>query len=179
MNQRLRRTLITGSAMFGVWDRGHFPRVVDYESWEAELLDDADIERHIDVGHFVPITIYSDGAFEFEVRVGIVAEHCSLDQRERRYVIASSEPYLFRSAGELNVSASLFVDAAPEGPIGRLEILAGDYDVTVHQIEWRKEPGATDEQGKPSPEALADFVVLVNRSDGTVQSYRKQSGTFG
>ena len=168
MNQRLRRTLITASAMFGVWDRGHFRRVVDYETWEAELLDDADIERHIDVGHFVPITIYSDGAFEFEVRVGTGGERCTLDPRERRYVIASSEPYLFRSVGELNVSAIVCVGAAPESHIGRIEILAGDYDVMVHQIEWQKEHGATDERGKPSPEALADFVVLLNPSDGTV-----------
>ena len=178
MNQQLRRTLITGSAAFGVWDSQHFSAVHDYETWEAELLEEEDIERHIAAGHFVPITIYSDGAFEFEVRVGVGEARSSLNSRERQHLIASSEPYLFRSAGELNISGIEFVEATPEEQVGQLQIIAGEYDIIVHHNAWENEPGAKDAQGQPSPEALADFVVLVNKSDGTVQNYQTEFNTF-
>ena len=124
MDLRLRRTLITGSATFGVWDRQYFLNVTDYDTWEEELLDDEDIVRHITAGHFVPITIYSDGAFEFEVRVG-EPEINSLSPREHQFLIESSEPYLFRSAGELSVSGIEFVGEERDDQIATLQIPAG------------------------------------------------------
>ena len=177
MDLRLRRTLITGSATFGVWDRQYFLNVTDYDTWEEELLDDEDIVRHITAGHFVPITIYSDGAFEFEVRVG-EPEINSLSPREHQFLIESSEPYLFRSAGELSVSGIEFVGEERDDQIATLQIPAGDYDVTVHYIDWEKEPGAQDEQGQASADALPDFVVLVNENGGTLENYRKVTRTF-
>ena len=178
MNLRLRRTLITGSGSFGVWDSQPFSNVHDYDTWEAELLEDDDLERHITAGHFVPITLYTDGAFEFEVRVGSGAERSSLSAREQAYLKLSSEPYRFCSVGELNISGIEFIEATPREDVGRLQISAGEYTVTVHLIEWEKEPGAKDTQGHPTPDALPDFVVLVNQPEGTGQRYCQETSTF-
>jgi hypothetical protein len=162
MTQRFRQTLTTGSAMFGLWERRCFESVVDYDSWSDELLDDEDIERHTAAGHFVPITNYSDGAFEFEVRIGTSSEQCAINERERTYATESSEPYLFRSEGELNISGIEFVGATLASDVGHLNIPAGDYTVTVYQIAWADEPGATDDEGNPTDETLPDFLVVVN-----------------
>lgn len=164
--------------MFGVWDSRHFSNINDYDAWETELLEDEDIERHIIAGHFVPINIHSDGVFEFEVRVGETGAPGSLSAREKQYLTVSSEAYLFRSTGELNISGIEFVEAAPEGNVGTLQIPSGDYTITVHLIAWDEEPGAKDAQGNPTVEALPDFVILLNRSDKMAQSYRNEINTF-
>jgi hypothetical protein len=152
--------------MFGIWDRHYFESVVDYDTWSNELLDDDDIERHVTGGHFVPITNYSDGAFDFEVRIGDTGNPCELSDREREYLTESSDPYLFRAVGELNISGIEFVSATLDSNVGTLEIDAGTYTVTVHQIAWDEEPGAVDEEGNPSADALPDFLIIVNPSDG-------------
>lgn len=168
MTQRLRRTLTTGCAMFGVWDRRYFERIVDYDTWSDELLEDDDIKRHLTAGHFVPITNYSDGVFEFEVRVSGSSEHSDITERERTYLTESSEPYLFCSEGELNLSGIEFIEATPDNNVGTLEVPAGRYTVTVHQLAWQDEPGATDAEGNPSTDALPDFLIIVNPSDSDV-----------
>lgn len=165
MTQRLRRTLITGSAMFGVWDRHYFERVVDYDTWSDELLEDEDIERHVTAGHFVPITNYSDGAFEFEVRFSGSDGHSDINDRERLYLTESSGPYRFHSQGELNLSGIEFVAATLESDVSTLELSAGWYTVTVHQLDWQDEPGSTDAEGNPATDALPDFLIIVNPSD--------------
>ena len=49
-------TLRTDAGMHVLWDRYHFPGVVDYPTWESELVEDENIERrHIAMGHIVPI----------------------------------------------------------------------------------------------------------------------------
>src|SRR5258708_3311363 len=63
--------LQTDSGMCVLWDRGHFVGVRDYPSWETELLEDVDIERHIVSGHLVPINIGSDGVFVVAVRADV------------------------------------------------------------------------------------------------------------
>jgi hypothetical protein len=178
MNLQLRGTFQTDSGMFGVWDSHHFSSINDYDTWELELLEDEDIQLHIAARHFVPINIHSDGVFEFAVRVGETGVPSSLSAREKQYLTVSSEAYLFRSTGEANISGIEFVAAAPEGNVGTLKIPSGDYTVTVHLIAWDEEPGARDTQGNPIAEALPDFVILLNPSDGTAQSYRNEINTF-
>ena len=178
MNHQLRGAFRTDSGMFGVWDSNHFSNIHDYDEWEAELLEDADIQRHIIAGHFVPINVHSDGVFEFEVRIGAIESPGGLSSREHQYLAATSNAYLFRSTGELNVSGIEFVEATPRGNVGTLEIPSGDYTVTVHLITWGEEPGAKDAQGNPTAKALPDFVVLLSRSGSTAQVYRTEVNTF-
>jgi hypothetical protein len=59
----LSRLLATDAGMHVVWDRAHFGNVRDYTSWERELLEHEDIERHIGAGELIPINIQSDGTF--------------------------------------------------------------------------------------------------------------------
>jgi hypothetical protein len=76
-----------------------FSKVVDYASWEPELLDDEDRLRHIRAGALVPINIHSDGAFGVVVRVGSAEADAGLTERESAYVLVSSKPYFFHSQG--------------------------------------------------------------------------------
>jgi hypothetical protein len=61
-------TLRTDAGMHVLWDRYHFPGVVDYPTWASELVEDENIERHLAMGHIVPINIRSDGTFVINVR---------------------------------------------------------------------------------------------------------------
>ena len=178
MNLQLRGAFRTDSGMFGVWDSKHFSDINGYDDWEEEFLEDVDIQRHITAGHFVPINIHSDGAFEFEVRVGTTESPSELSSREKQYLTVSSRAYLFRSTGELNISGIEFVEATPGSNVGKLQIPSGDHTVTVHLIAWDEEPGARDAQGNPTAQALPDFVILLNQSDSTAQSYRTEVQTF-
>ena len=69
MITRLRRAYATDSGMYAIWEPTAFSGVHDYATWEEQLLNDPDIERHIGAGHFVPINVHSDGISEIEVRI--------------------------------------------------------------------------------------------------------------
>ena len=60
----LTATLRTDSCLHAVWDREHFSDVMDYPTWQAELLEDSDLGRHISHRHLVPINIHTDGAYD-------------------------------------------------------------------------------------------------------------------
>ena len=105
--------LPTDSGMHAVWDRGHFNGVVDYDTWEAELLHDADIERHIADGHFVPINIHADDAYAIAVRFDSVTLP-ALSGDEIRRVVVASEPYVFNSKGRIDVSGIEYVAEVPD-----------------------------------------------------------------
>jgi hypothetical protein len=87
--------MATDAGMFGLWSPASFVDIVDYDTWESELLEDDDIKRHITAGAFVPVNIGSDGAFQVFARVGSASTTASLTQRERQYALVSSKPYLF------------------------------------------------------------------------------------
>ncbi|WP_433562884.1 hypothetical protein ACQP1O_36480 [Nocardia sp. CA-151230] len=59
-----------------------FTHVVDYDSWELELLDDEPIVEHIRAGRLVPLNIPSDGEFGVLVRLYSTGTH-ELSERER------------------------------------------------------------------------------------------------
>lgn len=172
---RLRGTYWTDSGMLCLWQAAAFQGVHDYDSWEKELLEDPDIIRHIKQGEFVPINIRSDGVFEVEIRMG-AAE--ALDEREKRHLVVTSMPYLFRSVGELHVSGIEHVTARPGDAVGTLRVAPGDYAATIHLIAWDEEPGAADEQGNPKPDALPDFVVLMQPALEKDRNYRTAVETF-
>jgi hypothetical protein len=150
--------------MHCIWNGDAFSNINDYDSWEAELLEDIDIKRHIETGHFVPINIASDGAFEIEIRLGSSQQKAELSDRETTYKVVSSEPYQFRSNGTLNVSGIECVSGEKDySAVGTVSLKEGEYSVTVHLVAWDEEPGMKDSEGRPRPEALPDFVVLVRQ----------------
>lgn len=159
---KMRKACTTDAGMWGVWDYANFRNIKDYESWEAELLDDSDIIRHINAGHFVPVNIYTDGCFEFEVRAGRAGNEESLTDREKRYLTVSSKTYLLRSSGQICFGGYEYVSNTADEGIGCFSVPKGDYSVTVHMIEWSKEPGTKDSKGNPTADALPDFVIIAN-----------------
>jgi hypothetical protein len=162
MNDLLRRVFVTDCGMLALWQPEQFRNVVDYVTWEPELLEDADIFRHIQQGALVPINVESDGAFECTVRAGSDGMSATLSDRENRYRLASSEPYLFRSLGVLSISGIEHIDRSPREASSSVPLAAGDWVVTVHFLDWTQEPGAQTADGKPAPGTLPDFVVLLD-----------------
>lgn len=162
-----RKTCATDSGMWGVWDCKHFSGVRDYDTWEAELLEDADILRHVRAGHFVPINLNTDGAFEIEVRVGETGAPASLAARERSLLTVASADYLLRATGEGIVcfGGIEHVGWKPALEVGRVRPSVGDYAVRVHLINWSEEPGTKGPDGHPTPTALPDFLVLLNPTE--------------
>ena len=146
------RVLGTDSGMHAMWDRAHFSEIRDYPSWERELLEDDDIERHIAAGHLVPINIGHDGAFHITVR----AERASmpaLEEHEQARVLVQSEPYRFQSLGHVDVSGIEHVGEDPDvRTVASLDFAAGDYEARVHLLDW---------DDRPVSERGPDFIVLV------------------
>lgn len=178
MSKQLRKTFATDSGMLAIWDHLHFPNVVDYDTWEAQLLEDVDIAKHIDAGAFVPLYIHADGAFECDLRIGTTDVPAILTERENKYLLVLSEPYLFRSTGTLCISGIEHIESKPGSSVGILPLEAAEWSVIVHLIDWPEEPGARNADGKPSATALPDFVVLVNPANDRLSSYRKKIDTF-
>ncbi len=170
--------LTTDAGMLALWSPEAFAGVHDYDTWEAELLEDEDLVRHIAAAAFVPVNIGSDGAYQVLVRTGGDGDAARLTEREETYRQASSEPYVFASRGQAYVSGIEHVAASPgEDWTQPVEVPEGRYDVTVHLIEWDAEPGAIDDEGEQSDDALPDFVVLMNPAAGGT-AYRMDPATF-
>ncbi len=179
MTIHLRKVLATDSGMFAVWERTSFAHIVDYDSWEKELLEDANIARHIKSGALVPIDLGSDGAYEFELRVGSFEQKAALASRERDFLTVSSALYQFRSSGTVCLSGIEYIGGELESEeVGVLKIPSGEYAVTVHMIAWDGEPGAKDAQGNPGPNALPDLVVLANPIEHEKMEFSISRETF-
>lgn len=178
MAERIRGAYATDSGMTCLWNPAAFEEVVDYDTWETQLLEDKDIRRHMNAGAFVPINIQADGVYEIEVRVGTAAAPAVISDRETKYLTVASEPYLFRSAGTLCVSGIEFVEHEPGDGVGVLALPEGDYAVTVHLVAWDDEPGLKKKDGSPKNEALPDFVALLNPAGSGETKYRTKVETF-
>jgi len=170
-----RADLATDSGMLCLWDSAAFAHVTDYDSWDKELCEDADIVRHIMAGHLVPLNL-GDGAFAVDVRVGI-PEH--MTEREKTYWLVPSQPYYMRnSSGTLLLSA---IEQIGNDPRSYLEVRlpAGDYCVRVQLIDWTQEPGATTEGGSAASHALPDMIVFVDSFRGEQHfHFRTELKTF-
>lgn len=168
--------------MLAFWDPASFTHIVDYESWELELLEDETIAEHLGAGKLVPLNILCDGRFGVLVRGDATAEP-DLTERERKYLSATSQPYLFRSSGIARISGIEEVGAFPDPSSGpddmaptEIEVPAGEYAVTVHLIDWEAEPGILNDQGEAAESALPDFVVLIGPA--AVGPFRTDVETF-
>jgi hypothetical protein len=161
-------TLPTDSGMHLVWDRAQFRGISDYDTWSKELEDDVDIQRHIKLGHIVPINIQSDGAYSITVRVD-PQQMPSLTGDEQRRVVVSSSPYLLNCGPELCVSGIEHVSGDPE-PLRVLtgKVAPGRYQAAVHLLDYDDITQKTDEH--------TDFVVLLGPA--TTNVFRESIVTF-
>ena len=168
-----RMDLSTDAGMLGVWDYASFSIIHDYDSWDAELCEDVDIQRHIKAGEFIPLNL-GDGAFGVEIRFG---SPDSMSEREKKYLLVPGQPYLLRTKGKVCVSGIEAVSGELRPQAISLDVDPGDYAVLPQLIDWNQEPGAVDENDAPTANALPDIIVyLAPPIDGGV--YRTELETF-
>lgn len=145
-----------------LWHREPFSHVVDHDTWEEELLEDAGIMRHIEIGSMVPLSTGADGAWEFVVRWG---DEAALTEAELPHVVVSSEPYLLVSETDVRVSGIEHITGNAEDDEGfAVPLPPGRWSVTTHMFD-------ADAPGEP------DFVVLIK--PGTAgERYRASEQPF-
>jgi hypothetical protein len=159
---KMRKSLSTGSGMWGVWNYEFYRKIKNFDDWSSYFEEDSDIAAQIKNKKFVPINVNSDGIFEFAVKY---AE--KPDERESKYLLASSKPYIIENSGVLKVSGIEFIEAdVRDDKCITIEIPKGTYSVIIHLIDWKAEPNALDEKGLPTDKALPDFIIEIN-SAGT------------
>jgi hypothetical protein len=142
----------TGSGLCALWQPEHFAAVTDLDTFQDEVAEDDRLVAHIRAGALVPLNVGGDGSFQVVVRDG------GPTGRESRYRLASSQPYLLVSRGQVALGG--LEDVGMGRPV-LIPLAEGRYAVTVHLIDWGAEPGSRKPDGTPSAQALADFVVEV------------------
>ena len=167
----------TDAGMWALWDPNHFAQIIDYDSWEDMLLEDDDIRQHVKEGKFVPIYIRSDGCFGFCIRI---AERggASLTCREQSFLVVSSENYLFVSEGEIYFSGIEHVGMPIDDGVVRISLPAGRYEATIHMLDWKAEAGSQSEDGRPTANALPDFLIIIKPEKMFRAPYRMEVLTF-
>jgi hypothetical protein len=164
-------TVATDAGLLALWRASAFDDVHDYPTWERRVEDR--LGEAIRSGELVPVGIQGDGAFG--VRVAVAPE--GLTERETRYTVVTSDPYLLHTdGGDLCLSSVEVVGDRSRSPWTG-SVPAGRYAVRVVLVGWDEEPGARGPDGSPGPSALADFVVLVAPADGT-ETFRTAQATF-
>ena len=164
----LSRLLATDAGMHVVWDRAHFESVRDYASWERELLEDEDIERHIRAGDLIPINIQRDGTFRITLRVASSTTP-TLTAEEARRIVVASEPYRFVGSGHLDVSGIEYVAAEPDPQsVASALLAAGEYEARIFLLDWDDVTERTDDH--------PDFVVLLGATSSS--RHRTSASTF-
>ncbi|SBT40735.1 hypothetical protein [Micromonospora auratinigra] len=118
------------------------------------------------------------GAFQFVVRVGDSGQIADLSARERARRIVTSGPYLITSPGALYLTGLEHVSAKPDERGLRVAAPAGRYTVTVNLIDWESEQGSQTPTGTPSPDALPDFVLLLNQATRPEPVFRQSLQTL-
>ncbi|MGA5193991.1 hypothetical protein [Streptomyces exfoliatus] len=152
--------------------------VVDYDTWEDELLEDEDIARHIQAGALVPLNLGGDGAFGVLVRAGTAAAPGTLTERETAHQLVASPSYLFVSHGRALVGGIENVSEDASDGVIEHPVPEGRCAVVVHLIDWQAEAGSRDKTGRPAPGALPDFVVLINPAQPGKGTFRSEVNTF-
>lgn len=167
----LTAALPTDAGMHALWDPEAFSDICSIASWEDQVLEDRDIERHIAAGRFVPIYVHSDGAPAIELRVGTSSETAALRPEEERWHVSSSQPYLFVSHGSVTLSGLEYIHGDFEGPLRTLELPSGRWKVKIHYLSAEGEERSSDNMYPP------DFLVTLN-PEKTQNTYRTSVETF-
>ena len=164
-------TVATDAGTLALWRGSAFADVDGYDAWERrvnERLDEA-----IQSGALVPVGIQGDGAFG--VRVAVAPDTAT--ERETRYTVVTSQPYLLVSdGGPVHLSGIEAVGVEASSPI-TVSLPEGHYAVRASIVAWDEEPGARGPDGLPGPDALPDFLVTIAPTDG-LESYRTSEVTF-
>lgn len=169
-------TARTDAGMLALWNPARFAAITSDHAWEDALLQDQDLARHVQSGDLAPVNIGGDGAFAFTVRIG-PPKDVALTGREQRYLLASSQPYRYQSAGVACLSGIEDISPDPGPAVNTLAVPAGQCAVTIYLIDWAAEPGAKDHHGRATPTALPDFVILICPSPEETR-YRTKLQTF-
>ena len=168
----MKRLFQTDSGMLCIWDYNSFKHINDYDSWDKELCEDEDIQKHINSSKFVPLNL-GDGAFDVEIRF----TEPSFSDREREYLLVPSQPYKIVSDGQLCISGLEHVCGDLDDNIANLSIKPGEYIAQINLIDWNQEPGATDSDGNPTDKALPDMIIFIY-NDHSINEFRKDIETF-
>ncbi|MFE2021832.1 hypothetical protein ACFW9O_27695 [Streptomyces sp. NPDC059499] len=171
-------TVATDAGMLALWNPQRFAGIVDDDTWDLQLGEDEDVERHIRSGALVPVNIRSDGAFGVLVRIGGVGLLAQLTERESTHRLVTSDAYLLHSSGQVWLSGIEAVGAEAWPGTVRCDLPVGCYSVVIHLIAWEDEPGTVYEEGVPSEAALPDFVVLINPAVSEQDTFRSAVETF-
>jgi hypothetical protein len=100
-------------------------------------------------------------------------------EREARYRLVSSQPYLLVSDGLVGLGGLEAVGEYTGADRLQVSLEPGRYEVQVHLIDWKAEPGAADADGKPTKDALGDFVIEISQQvPETSRQYRRSLETF-
>jgi hypothetical protein len=166
----------TSAGLFGLWRASAFDHVNELDQWEEEVAEDEALERQISAGAFVPINIGGNGAFQVAVRG--VETPGSLSERERSYLLVSSEPYLIVSDGVLEIGGLEAVGNYAGAEKVEIQLDSGRYVAVVHLVDWQSEPGSRGADGSPSVGALPDFIVEIFADVHAELKYRAKVDTF-
>jgi len=164
-------TVSTAAGMLALWCASAFANVNGCDAWEErvnERLSDA-----IQSGELVPIGIQGDGAFG--VRLAFFPD--SATDRESSYTVVTSEPYLLVADGGPIMLSGVEVVGDQQSSQMTLSLPEGRYAVRATILAWDEEPGSRSPDGRPGPDALADFLVSIVPSDGT-ETFRTSETTF-
>ncbi|MGH2381124.1 MAG: hypothetical protein ACRDG7_07870 [Candidatus Limnocylindria bacterium] len=161
----------TDAGMLAVWCPSYFRDVDGYEAWEARVNER--LAEAITAGELVPVNIQSDGAFG--VRVAVDPE--DLTERERRYALLTSEPYLLAVSGGALCLSGIEGFGDDDRAALRVEPPDGRYAIRKTIVAWDEEPGARGADGSPTDGALPDFVVRVS-PERSPEWYRAYELTF-
>ena len=166
------RVVRTSAGMCALWQPEAFD-FVQFEDWENWATEDRNIVESISSGLIVPINVGGDGVFQISVRWGRGA---GLTAPERLCLLGSSEPYLLVSDGWFALGGLEDVGDAEFASANKNALAVGRYSVTVHLIDWEMDPASVDSSGRPTENALPDFVVVIGTAiDG---AFRTRVRTF-
>jgi len=164
-------TVATDAGMLALWRGSAFADIDGYEAWEERVNER--LAEAIHSGELVPVGIQGDGAFG--VRVAVAPDKAT--EREARYALVTSEPYLLvADGGPIFLSGIEAVGDAQSSPVTR-SLAQGRYSVRASIVAWDEEPGGRGPDGLPTPNALPDFLVVVAPSDGS-EVFRTTEITF-
>lgn len=168
------KSISTDCGMWALWDYAAYEAVDSFDLWQENFCEDEDISRQIRQATFVPVNIRTDGCFAFQIKVDE-----PLNEREREYLTAASEEYLFQTQGKIVLSGLENVTGVyrPSAAITKT-VPAGSYAVRVFLIDWEQEPGSRIDEETPSENALPDFIVSLTSGADTHRRYRTDLETF-
>ncbi|XVV10936.1 hypothetical protein ACQP2X_39780 [Actinoplanes sp. CA-131856] len=161
--------------MFALWQPEYFDGRAGVDQWDSLFTDDTAIADFVAEGVFVPINLGIDGGFQFVVKVG--QGESLISERESEYIAVSSEPYRFVSHGNGVLSRLELVGTRSDPEVHAIPLASGQYAVIVHLLDWEAEPGSSNEDGSPVPNALPDFIVELHPDRG-VSKFRTKVETF-